>query len=212
MHKPFVPPNIEYVTNNGKTRLYGNVGIGASESDTYKLYVNGSQYTSGSVTANGGVITNNISSFGTNGPLVIDPNYTTNNYIQMYDDARVAGVFSCSGNIYAGTDFSCGGTGGGYFRIECPDSWVRLKSNFNAPRDFAAGIIYAHYEIYGRFTSVSMTGTDYLCVQQNYGSGAGAFNWIKVAYGSFTAFHRCYTDDVLYNNTTDEDIDLLLTK
>jgi hypothetical protein len=63
-------------------------------------------------------------------------------------------------------------------------------------------------EIYAYFIAVGMTGTDYLCVQQNYGSGTGAFNWIKVPFGSFTSFHRCYTDDVLYNNESDEDIDL----
>ncbi len=27
-------------------------------------------------------------------------------------------------------------------------------------------------------------------------------------FGSFTAFHRCYTDDELYNNETDENIDI----
>ena len=62
------------------------------------------------------------------------------------------------------------------------------------------------------FVSVGMTGTDYLCVQQNYTNGQFTPNWIRVAFGSFTAFHRCYTDDVLYNNTTDEDIDLFKNK
>ncbi len=43
----------------------------------------------------------------------------------------------------------------------------------------------------------------------NYGSvGQGANLIIKVAFGSFTAFHRCYTDDELYNNDTQENIDL----
>ena len=76
---------------------------------------------------------------------------------------------SVGANIYAGTDFSCCGTGGGYFRIECPDSWVRLKSNMNAPRDLTVGSMYAHYEIYGRFISINNTGNDYLCIQQNAG-------------------------------------------
>ena len=197
------------VQNNGKTRLYGNVGIGSVESATYKLYVNGSQYTSDSITANGGVITNNISSYGTNGPLVIDPNYTTNNYIQMYDDARVQGVFSCSGSIHAGTTYTCGGTGGGYFRFECYDNWIRLKSNFEDHRDLAIGTLYAHYDIYGRFTSISNTGNDYLCIQQNASSvGQGLHGIIRSAYGTFTGFHRCYTDDELYNGDTDENIDV----
>jgi hypothetical protein len=67
-------------------------------------------------------------------------------------------------------------------------------------------------QIYAWFVSIGMTGTDYLCVQQNYTNGQFTPNWIRVAFGSFTAFHRCYTDDVLYNNTTDEDIDLFKNK
>jgi len=64
-------------------------------------------------------------------------------------------------------------------------------------------------EIEALFYAVSMTNTDYLCVQQNYGSiNSVASLKIKAAFGSFTAFHRCYTDDDLYNNETDEDIDL----
>jgi hypothetical protein len=62
--------------------------------------------------------------------------------------------------------------------------------------------------IYSTFLAVTNTNTDYLCVQQNYTSGQQASNWIRVAFGSFTAFHRCYTDDVLYNDETDESIDL----
>jgi hypothetical protein len=53
-----------------------------------------------------------------------------------------------------------------------------------------------------------MTGTDYLCIQVNTGYNTNTNEWIRVAYGSFTAFHRCYTDDELYNNESDESIDL----
>jgi hypothetical protein len=64
-------------------------------------------------------------------------------------------------------------------------------------------------QIQATFYAVNNTNTDYLCVQQNYGSiGSGANLQIKVAFGSFTAFHRCYTDDELYNNETNESIDL----
>jgi len=64
-------------------------------------------------------------------------------------------------------------------------------------------------QIAALFYAVSMTNTDYLCVQQNFESiGSAYYKLIKVAYGSFTAFHRCYTDDVLYNNESDESIDL----
>jgi hypothetical protein len=61
---------------------------------------------------------------------------------------------------------------------------------------------------YGGFLSIPMTNSDYLSV-----SGASTLNqvysgWIRVAHLSFTAFHRCYTDDDLYNNETDENIDI----
>jgi len=64
-------------------------------------------------------------------------------------------------------------------------------------------------EIFGGFYSVSMTNTDYVCVQGDYGANnAYGTRWLRVAFGSFTAFHRCYTDDELYNNETQENIDI----
>jgi hypothetical protein len=58
------------------------------------------------------------------------------------------------------------------------------------------------------FLSVSNSGTDYLCIEFNTVLNNSTRSWIRVAYGSFTAFHRCYTDDELYNNDTPENIDL----
>ena len=113
------------------------------------------------------------------------------------------------GNIYAGSYFDCGGAGGGYFQFYCPDAWIRLRNSGGVHRDFAAGSIYAHNNLYGNFVSRSGTGTDYLCVDGNATSlGQGLHGQIMSAYGSFTEFHRCYTDDELYNNDTDENIDL----
>jgi hypothetical protein len=64
-------------------------------------------------------------------------------------------------------------------------------------------------EMYGGFYSVTNSYTDYLCVQGDYGgNNAYGERWIRVAFGSFTAFHRCYTDDEIYNNDTQENIDL----
>jgi len=90
------------------------------------------------------------------------------------------------------------------------ETWVQqngqdwaLKINMSNNDAVFGGQIYAY------FVAVTNTNTDYLCVQQNYANvGTGAGNWIKVAYNSFTAFHRCYTDDELYNNESDESIDL----
>jgi hypothetical protein len=89
------------------------------------------------------------------------------------------------------------GTGDVYMRFH-QDDYITVYKRF---------IVYN--EMYGGFYSVSMTNTDYLCVQGDYGgNGAYGERWIKVAFGSFTAFHRCYTDDELYNNDTQENIDL----
>ncbi len=67
-------------------------------------------------------------------------------------------------------------------------------------------------EITAVFKSVNNTNTDYCCVQLNFGSiGDSASLKIKVAYGSFTVFHRCYTDDELYGET-DDDIDIFKNK
>jgi hypothetical protein len=78
-----------------------------------------------------------------------------------------------------------------------------LRINMDDNNAFFGGQITAY------LIAVNNTNTDYVCVQLNYGYiGQGATLTLKVAYGSFTAFHRCYTDDVLYNNDTQENIDL----
>lgn len=51
----------------------------------------------------------------------------------------------------------------------------------------------------GTFVSVANTGTDYLCVQINTTQGLSYQTTARIAFGSFTGFHRCYTDDILYN-------------
>jgi hypothetical protein len=142
-----------------------------------------------------------------------------------------------SGWINCGSFIQAAG-GGGIFRIGRPDSWVRLRDQGETTHlDFAAGQLFAHNNITGPsflststgctvsgllyvtsqlnayFIAVSSTNTDYLCVQQNYANiGSAATNTIKVAHGSFTAFHRCYTDDELYNGETDESIDVFKNK
>jgi hypothetical protein len=63
-------------------------------------------------------------------------------------------------------------------------------------------------EITATFKAVSATDTDHLVVQLNYGAiGDASTLRIKVGFGTFTGFHRCYTDDELYNNETDENIE-----
>ena len=81
-----------------------------------------------------------------------------------------------------------------------------LRINMDNNDAFFGGQITAY------LIAVTNTNTDYVCVMLNYGYvGQGASLTLKVAYGSFTGFHRCYIDDVLYNNDTQENIDLFKT-
>jgi hypothetical protein len=141
------------------------------------------------------------------------------------------GFINSSGNFHM-YGYLHGQGAGGVFRFERFDSWVRLRDGGTTHVDFAAGQLYSHSQItgntivsangitnnagniinygayFGLFYSVSMSNTDYLCIQNNTSLNTNTSNWIRVAHGSFTAFHRFYTDDVLYNNETDESIDL----
>ena len=111
----------------------------------------------------------------------------------------VRGNFQCDNQIY-GSQFASGGNGGGHWRLDCPDTWIRLRDNSTNHRNLAVGEFYAHTDISGRFTSVNRTNTDYLVIQsESRGTGQGLHNVIRSAFGSFTAFHRCYSDDVLYD-------------
>ena len=88
-------------------------------------------------------------------------------------------------------------TGEEYFRLHA-DGYIQSSAQLRV-----------YNEIFGGFYSVSMTNTDYVCVQGDYGANnAYGTRWLRVAFGSFTAFHRCYTDDELYNNDTQENIDI----
>ena len=94
--------------------------------------------------------------------------------------------------------------------------------------DFAAGRLYAHYQldvqggstfnafsifnaqIRVRMQSVSNSGNEYVCIQVAGGGSTEPFGGtydkiLYLAYGSFTGYHRCYIDDELCN---DDNIDV----
>jgi hypothetical protein len=48
--------------------------------------------------------------------------------------------------------------------------------------------------------SVSSTNTDYVGTQGNRIQGTTILDTLVSLYGTFTGFHRCFTDDELYNN------------
>ena len=215
----------------------GNVGVGTNDPGTYKLYVNGTTFFNGRISNNtryrpdDNFPCNKMNLWGSDGAYGFGIDGGTLDYFaggthRWYygsggtsfgtvgmtltnNDLTVTGILTANNYVYAANYFSCGGTGGGYFKIISGDSWIRIQNGNGVHRDCALGTIYAHDDIYGRFTSVGMTGTDYLCIQQNAGSvGQGLHGIIRSAFGSFTAFHRCYINDELYNGDTDENIDL----
>ncbi len=76
------------------------------------MYYSGSTFTIGrnmgwgnanvSIPANlnvGGINTDYISSRGTNGPLIIDPNFSTNNFVRIYDQLQIEGSLYVNGTI-----------------------------------------------------------------------------------------------------------------
>jgi hypothetical protein len=48
-------------------------------------------------------------------------------------------------------------------------------------------------------SSVSNSGTDYCGVTINTAINTAYTTSIKIMYGTFTGFHRCFTDDIEYN-------------
>jgi hypothetical protein len=214
----------KWTTGTPSTNIYysaGNVAIGTTDTSTYRLNVLGNTYISGQLTTGGGIDVGSIVATSISAAS------------QIQSSSYVYGATA----IYS-AGFVQGGGSANNWRLTANDSWIRLRDpGETTHRDFAAGQLYAHNNLTGPsflstssgctvsgllyvtdqlnayFIAVNRTNTDYLCVQQNYANeGTGAANTIKVAHGSFTAFHRCYTDDELYNNETDEIIDIFKNK
>jgi hypothetical protein len=148
---------------------------------------------------------------------------------------KYAGNLGVNGYIYSATyiytnGFLQGAGAGGAYRILRYDNWVRLMNTAqNLHLDFAAGRLYAHYEldvqgastfnagttfngvvycyngfiIYNnlllRLTNISSTNTDYVCVSGNTSYQSVNDKILYIANGTFTGFHRNYTDDELFD-------------
>jgi hypothetical protein len=140
-----------------------------------------------------------------------------------------AGNLGVNGYLYAGSyiytnGFLQGNGSGGAFRILRPDNWVRLRDPRESTHlDFAAGRLYAHNQldvqgvgtfnnnvylngytvVYNtlqvRLTNISSTNTDYVCVAGNTGFNSVNDKALYIANGTFTGFHRNYTDDELFD-------------
>jgi hypothetical protein len=149
--------------------------------------------------------------------------------INSAGDLAVNGYFYAASYIYT-NGFIQGNGAGGAYRILRYDNWVRLMNTTqNLHLDFAAGRLYAHYEldvqggstfnagvtfngvvycyngfiIYNnlllRLTNISSTNTDYVCVSGNTSFQSVNDKILYIANGTFTGFHRNYTDDELFD-------------
>ena len=100
-------------TTTGALVVTGGVGVGGainSASVASGSVTAGSLTTSGSVSFTGN--TPMISANGGTGPLSIDPNFGSNNYIRLFDDARVWGDFSVYNNSGTAAVFTIAGSSG----------------------------------------------------------------------------------------------------
>jgi hypothetical protein len=64
---------------------------------------------------------------------------------------------------------------------------------------FNTGSLQLTGEIIPTMSSVSNSGTDYCGVTINTAINTAYTTSIKIMYGTFTGFHRCFTDDIEYN-------------
>jgi len=85
------------LTSGNNTALRINASWEGTGSDRLILEHNGNTIINSSLTVGGGITANSIQGLGT-GPLVIDPNFSSENYILMYDEVRIAGTFRVTNN------------------------------------------------------------------------------------------------------------------
>jgi len=82
---------------NSSALKFNNNWEGAG-TDVMTLNNNGNAVITGNLNV-ASVSTDSIASRGTNGPLTIDPNFSTNNYVLIYDRLQVSGSFYVSSTI-----------------------------------------------------------------------------------------------------------------
>jgi hypothetical protein len=152
-----------------------------------------------------------------------------NGNINMSGNLGVNGYIYSATYIYTNGFLQGNGGGGGFRITKPDTWVRLYNPEQNLHLDFAAGKIYAHYEftaasssvftasatfngavycyngvlIYNnlllRLTNISSTNTDYVCVSGNTSYQSVNDKILYIANGTFTGFHRNYTDDELFD-------------
>ena len=65
-------------------------------------------------------------------------------------------------------------------------------------------------EIIPTMYSVANSGTDYCGVGVNTSQGSAYQTSIRIMYGTFTGFHRCFTDDIEYNKEDPQNLKMII--
>jgi outer membrane protein assembly factor BamB len=98
---------------------------------------------------------------------------------------------------------------GGTTHLDFAANQLYAHANFTSPGLYSnstsagtSGDFFATGQLVAGLYAVSQTNTDHLVVQQNYSyEGQYTQNVIKDGFGTFTGFHRVYTDDTLFNES-----------
>jgi hypothetical protein len=173
----------------------GNVSIGGIDPTTFKLAVNGAiRMSSFDIVNSDGSVSHFQFSNGANyirGRLIMD---------------RAADTVSISANVGIGgapTNYKLEVYGSVYVR----GSIGIENENLNIYR--SAGGIGGNINAGGNITcllySISNSGTDYVGVGNVADNNQNYIRQLYIMYGTFTGFHRCFTNDELFDNENPQD-------
>jgi len=160
-------------THTGTTTLTGNVGIATAPHATYKVDVLGDINCSGA--------------FRVGGTAITGSKWTTG--------ATATNIYYTTGNVGIGI------ADPGTYRLNVTGN-TKVTGGLDVTGFSTAGNLYSNGGLYAAFTSTSNTVRDLLCIMLNTTNGSTTGpTLVQVAFGTFTGFHRVYTDDTLFNES-----------
>jgi hypothetical protein len=172
--------SLMYYSTNGNITIGRNMGWGiANVNMAGSLNVSGYVYGASYVYSNGF-----LQGAGAGGAYRI---LRYDNWVRLRDPAQTTHLDFAAGRLYAHNELD-----------------VQGGSTFNAGVTFN-GVVYCYngFIIYNnlllRLTNISSTNTDYVCVSGNTSFQSVNDKILYIANGTFTGFHRNYTDDELFD-------------